>query len=774
VPSTPLFSVRTSRWSLVVKTAAKAPGSDLERLQGVLRRSGDPTANPIAIWTCSDPEAVWEIHGAEGIGAKGRSVSAAPRIFENRQYLLVLEARPGACLRHAGHPLLSEIEEGLDLDERSCHGTLRTGNDIGRFVLEIETEQNGTRRTDRVTWQVWPLKLDYGRDLAALTREVEKEYPLWLFRFLAPTDHEAGKADRPGDRFLLLWLKQFEALRKRFEDGVRIVLRSPHQRLETWERHLRADRIRGRLAPRLEEAIARDRNLHSKRHRVQSVRSSLDTLENRFVKEALGEVAARLERIEGLVKGDKVSQAFRLGLSSWTRKIRSYAASPMFRIVGDFEGLTQESLVLHHRAGYSSVYRSWIELRQYLEFFAKLPSANIGMREISDLYEIWCFLALRRVLVDLGFEEVAKAREPALSRSELKTELENGLGAAFVLRHAGAGIQVRLAHEPIFGRNGTEEIHSFTVSQKPDIVLEATWTDAGEPRKLLWVFDAKYRVKTVTDTRDEERPEDSTLVPPDAIDQMHRYRDSLILRQGSCDKSRPVIGAYALYPGFFDQTRNENPYDSAIAEVGVGAFPIVPASGHDLWLKRHLKFALGLTDGNQGPEDPATLLAQENVRIPVTGLEYKHEDVLVVFLKGDRDRAYLDRFRTGGASLYHTRIEGGPASRRLGAVRWLAAVDPVTRKIPGAYRVLGIRGVPRNELTRAETGVEAPPIGGPAGVSDYHALDLGEFVPRTAPLDVPTGVGGNWFRYAAKERFDSNGDFRMLSLVREQKSHSEG
>jgi predicted component of viral defense system (DUF524 family) len=602
------------------------------------------------------------------------------------------------------------------------------------------------------------LKLDYATDLADLTKSVEKVYPLWLFRFLSPTDHEVGKADRPGERFLLLWLKRFEALRKEFEAGIRTVLRSPHQRLESNERFLRADRIHGRISPRLEQAIALQRSHSAKRYRVEQHRSSLDTPENRFVKHVLEQVASRLERIEILVKDRGVSSGFRGDLASWSRAAKSFSASPLFRVVGDFEGLSQESLVLHHRAGYSAVYRTWLQLREYLEFFARTPRANIGMREISELYELWCFLELRRILLTLGFVEDAPSRAPRMRRRDLETELENGLGAAFHLYHVAAGIYVRLAHEPVFGTKGTEGIHSYTVSQKPDIVLEATWNGSTAPRRLLWVFDAKYRVKTSNDDRDDSRSLNNPLVPPDALDQMHRYRDSLILRHAQDGgKSRPVIGAYALYPGFLSQADSDNPYAQAIHEVGIGAFPLLPAPGHDLWLREHLRVALGLPEPATPAEDPATLLAQENVRIPVTGLEYRDE-VLVVPIGKDRTSGYVNAFASGNAHGYHIDVEGGPSQRRLASTRWLAAIATVDgrREIRGMYRISSCKTRKRSSLGEAESG------SGWKRERDVHWLSLENWIPLESPLVVEGWMGGNWFRYFDRSLLEKARDFHEL------------
>ncbi|MDR9778407.1 nuclease domain-containing protein, partial [Rhizobium hidalgonense] len=68
------------------------------------------------------------------------------------------------------------------------------------------------------------------------------------------------------------------------------------------------------------------------------------------------------------------------------------------------------------------------------------------------------------------------------------------------------------------------------------------------------------------------------LVPDDAINQMHRYRDALVQVNNNGIKSRPVLGAFALYPGCFNQKDdpNLNPYAESIEQVGIGAFALLP------------------------------------------------------------------------------------------------------------------------------------------------------------------------------------------------------
>ena len=50
-----------------------------------------------------------------------------------------------------------------------------------------------------------------------------------------------------------------------------------------------------------------------------------------------------------------------------------------------------------------------------------------------------------------------------------------------------------------------------------------------------------------------------------------------------------------LYPSWFDGDEENNPYQSAISEIGIGAFPLLPNSNNN-WLKEFLVDQFGIVD----------------------------------------------------------------------------------------------------------------------------------------------------------------------------------
>ena len=146
---------------------------------------------------------------------------------------------------------------------------------------------------------------------------------------------------------------------------------------------------------------------------------------------------------------------------------------------------------------------------------------------------------------------------------------------------------------------------------KPDIFMKVTFADG---REYVCLFDAKYRI-------DEDKA-DRDLVPVDALAQMHRYRDAIIYRHDNDRFSRPVYGAYALYPGYFDrQSEGENPYHEAIDKIDIGAFPFLPGV-ENKWLEDFLAERLGVAFKS---EDGSTI---ENGRVADEAPEHAYKPLM--------------------------------------------------------------------------------------------------------------------------------------------------
>jgi hypothetical protein len=649
-----------------------------------------------------------------------------PVFFENKLYefeflfsdQVVQEGEPEIVHRLTG------VEESFHYKNGALRGSINTGNDIGWFRLGVRYTLNGRKMTQYISFEVLPTKMVMGRDLEGIYKDIDALYPLWRFSFAQKTEQQLAKSRQPHEHFELLWLAHFEHLRKDMEEGVKLICRAPHSRLLPYTHAVRADRLRGCLPSKLEERVTThiQNGEHHHRYQISSQRLSFDTPENQFIKMVLircGQGIARfIERARAGNQApdrERLSASFFKELEGWKVPLDQLLNRPFFAEVGKFEGIEAESLVLHQRAGYAGVYRIWQELKLYLDLFG--DDASISMKSVAELYEVWCLLEVRRALIESGFVE-KRSRKAALKNKGLEKSLHEGLNAAFHLERAD-GIKIRLAHEPPFSPPGKKtlrpgSIYSWNNTQKPDILLEATFAN-GE--KVHWIFDAKYRIA------DEQNGID--FAPEDAINQMHRYRDALIYihqeENGGHEKSRPVLGAFVLYPGYFDESdiTSVNPYLDAIEAVGIGAFPLLPGR-ENKWLRDFLTSCFGsLKYKNYVTSDlsyviphPDQFFAEDAGRIAQSGTRLSRciDLTLVAPLGPNRSEGYLEQYRDGRASWYHiplsTTNKASVERNAMREVRYCAIAhgDTDGRKITHLYPVKSVKLKNRSELEFDQTG----------------------------------------------------------------------
>ncbi|MBE9197169.1 DUF2357 domain-containing protein, partial [Synechocystis sp. LEGE 06083] len=477
-------------------------------------------------------------------------------------------------------------------------GSINTGNDVGWLRLPLSFDLDRKTHTQHIAFEVLPTKMALHHDLPAMYRAIDAAYPLWRFSLVEKTEQDAATSQQRG-HFPLMWLANFSALRARFEKGLKVICTAPHSRLQSTDANIKAVKLKGRLPHKLARQVKQDfaNGQYEKRYRVEKKILSVDTPENRFIKMAvnqskikLAEFEARLRKSNQVPENQRLSDSFLNELNSWQQPLKKVLSQSFLKEVGSFAGLNRESLVLQQKTGYSTVYRVWQELKFYLDVFSN--QSSISMKSVAEIYEVWCFLCLNKILEqDLGFEMIDNNSAKLSQNDFFEYQLKDGFAGAFDFKRAD-GVTARLVHEPIFTRSG-QLIRSYLVSQEPDIVLEVTLpksASSDEEKKFIWLFDAKYRIKTYKNRFDDTNEDIASIdyAPDDAINQMHRYRDALIrvsesqsslpqTKGQSVKKSRPVFGAFALYPGFFDQAITKNPYHSEIEEVGIGAFALLPS-----------------------------------------------------------------------------------------------------------------------------------------------------------------------------------------------------
>ena len=588
-----------------------------------------------------------------------------PFFFENRQYWFEIEFN-----EHVDKDSFSVNHKYALLDQsfsshpkrKSLNAAINFGNDVGLCRFEIQYSINGAQQSVSVAFTVFATKMIQALDLSIMNQEIDRVYPLWRYAISGKTTHTQGRSSRQPEKFELFWLAQFERLVAEFNQGVKRVLNAPHNRLQSYIFQQKLERINKRLGAKQEqkakELIASKR---SSRLTIKKQRLNLDTPENRFIKIVIVKTKANLSQILLSIRADndsRVSSSFFKNLEVWRDQVGRYAKHPLWQEVGDFKGQYTESKVLQEAAGYSKVYKVWQQLKYYLN--GSLGESQLSMKSVADIYEIWCFLEVKSIIESLGFIQQTKTLSHLKQVQFEKQFPKDEMAAAFVYQHKSDGMQIELAHEPSFTPRGSAN-RTWLANHRPDIVLRVT-LENGEAFFIL--FDAKYRIDT---TQFGEKD----AVPEDAINQMHRYRDAIIhqrlFEHESPMKSRPVLGAFALYPGFFPNQKSEqNPYTEAIKEIGIGAFPLLPSEGNqdsnNYWIKEYLAQKLGKTREALGYKKSSSYdyhFVEDSARIAPYGVNvsrYYGLTFVAPVNELDRDQEYLEKAKTGHLKGYHTRL----------------------------------------------------------------------------------------------------------------------
>jgi predicted component of viral defense system (DUF524 family) len=485
-------------------------------------------------------------------------------------------------------------------------GLIETRSFCGTLLLELVEGEVDDAKTAVASalLDVRSLKLDYRTEYRGMLRRLSDEMAGLVAD--ARSSAKAGFRSTFEDRTDAGWLQiQLELLRETldsadFSAALQRILSFPHERLSTVSDSVSTDRptrwtpsaVRQLLTgnPRREvpasHPLRTQLGLDSVTQRVLVPRKSrdLDTLENRFVKFALGEFRAFLTHAQGVFDscaGWGASAALSRRLAA---TMEDWLGRSLFREVGEMRFAPLGSPVLQRKAGYREVLRWWLRFRTAAELSweggAELFHA--GQRDVAGLYEYWLFYEL------LGWfcRRCRGGNRPAVG--DLIEGLEEGspnlrlrkrmqLGP-FVGTFAGQSrrLNARFAYNRRFevtqdrhaGGSWTRRLHpDYTLTFWPEDLSEA---DAERQELLVHVhFDAKYCVENIEGlfgaegANDADDEVDGNYKRQDLL-KMHAYRDAIKRSQG----------AYVLYPGRANAAVKLKGFHEILP--GLGAFGVAP------------------------------------------------------------------------------------------------------------------------------------------------------------------------------------------------------
>lgn len=637
-----------------------------------------------------------------------------PLIFENKDYFIGITFNDKASIKTPYvYSKLKEVEEKFFYREDLgfLAGTINFGNDLGKSNLILKYTKNNSLQEINFEYEVFPTKLDYKSDYEKIVSDIEVEYPYLVLDFLKKTytSFKTGNSSNTD----LIWWQVFGGLYKDFIYASKFILNKPHSRIIRQTKYINADRI-NKWTSTLEEEFSQFKYLPYKKYRSEYKTLSTNTSENRFFRHTVFQTLMRYKKVKSFIErsfSNSISGRFKLELTEIEKQLEIISVNPFFRTIDDFQGIRQESLVLQKATGYSTIYKSWIMLNSGLRFLEGIQ--KIELKNIADLYQIWCFLEIKSVLQKLlGKENADDIELSEIQVDDFVFKIERGVKSK-VSFHKNDGEIIDLFHDFSFDTAESHLVKSFTVNQRPDIVLRITKNDLKENYVLTYLYDAKYRLAS------DEKEGSPDLPTEDSINQMHRYRDAIYYVNK--DKSKPekeVIGAYILFPGSGEiDTIKKLDYYRSIETVNIGAFPLRPNDySNRALLEEHLKTIIGL--------DTESILNDVSPQKLTTFEKHNPEVLIGIVNKGNQTKYFENEtnliYHTGKVKPAKLKDENSGYIKIKTDIKYFAPYFS-GKGIREYYDIVDFRIMPRNEVFPADHY-----LGKPNDKSDRLIITLGK------------------------------------------------
>lgn len=531
-------------------------------------KSNDETLYSIYKW---DDKASMSINGTELIQEEPNR----PIFFENTEYQYWISFKNTNIEDAWINTPLRNIQDNFmfNKNNRILFGHLNYGNDVGKAEFNISYQlKNGEIKNSKLCYDVLSIKLDHHKDLKKIIDDIEKEYRMLSIDFLKKTYHTFG-AEILGETPDIIWWNLFKDIQTDFIQAAKSIVDRPRRRLAKEEIYLRADKLK-HLTPQLEMQLAEYKNKPTHLYRTESYSTSVDTMENRFLKYSITFIYEKFSDLKKrILNGDKrLTFKYILELNNQEDELKRLVHHSFFRQVSNFQGLTQESLILKQATGYSEVYHDWLLLS--CGYDLKEGANSLELKNIAKLYEIWCFIELKNMIKELLGDGVktnySQKPEKTFITKLVKGELSKVIFSKHDIELAEVCYNPKSNNEKNLHTSTIPHTTSYTGSQQPDIILQLTRRDINRGIKLTYLFDAKYRIG------DTEKDVDTP--PDDAINQMHRYRDAIFYKDEHTNQlKKEVVGGYILFPGNGDDSAVEDMnFYKSIEKVNIGAFPLRP------------------------------------------------------------------------------------------------------------------------------------------------------------------------------------------------------
>lgn len=500
--------------------------------------------------------------------------------FENTDYPLIVKGNDKRLkyidLVLAGHKRSdTEKKSQIISDGGELYGTLNFNNQVGEtdFRFRYQLDDSDEMKELSFSTEVLSYKLDYRSDLKTIIADIEEEYALLSLSFLKDTYLHFRRGQ--GKNTELIWWQIFHDCFDEIVMNTKIIIDRPKRRLRSISKYEKAERLT--ILPReLENEYQIHKDNPAYLYRTENLILSHDTIENRFLKHALRDMQQKFQNIRQRIKmAMKLSDPSRIStdLDEMEGQLLRLNNHPFFRGIGQFKGFSQDNLVMKQGLGYKTILEKWIELQQGYELAEGIQKLEV--KDICDLYEIWCFVKVKNIVQNV-LKEIGITAKPHVNGKSVTQDfipqLVYGGTVSFKqgeIELASVAYNAEVEKEDSKAISAVEDTDTLTTIQRPDIVLRLTKDDGM--MKYTYLFDAKYRIN-------DKMINGEQVPPPDAIDQLHKYRDAIYYNKNQ-NLRKEIVAGYILFPGTVNPEeirKGSYYYQKSNKQVGIGAFPLKP------------------------------------------------------------------------------------------------------------------------------------------------------------------------------------------------------
>ncbi len=497
-----------------------------------------------------------------------------PCFFEEQSYELIVERNGDQEIDfwHESQLIRRQVQP-VGNRGRLMTGILNFRSEIGYTELVIMVDREETMT---IKIEVFPSKLDYQADYYALLEDVNHEIHNLAFDFLKKTYQLASPNQYIGNSLA----EYYHMLRLIFDQlmkSVDYVLQRPHHILHEETEIIPFHKIKRSHSKTLRWIEKNPQHLERVNHQLLpqkalsvQKRMSFDTYENRFVKFVATSVKRKIDAILRRYESINREQdplVIQL-LNGMTKEVNQRLEFSILRQVGNLHTAQSLSLVLNMAPGYKDIYKYYLMLQKGLSVNGEIY--QLSMKNVSELYEYWCFLKLNGLMVNKEYELI-KQDCIKVDHSGLTVNLVKGASSTVQYRVPATDERIRITYNPSNKRMPT-------VSQRPDSILSIE--KKGSKCEYEYIFDAKYRINPAVEDTLYYKVYRNPGPEEDDINTMHRYRDAIVIKNKENETAfhHRMYGAYVLFPYCEEEQYQQHRFYQSIKEVNIGGLPFLPGA----------------------------------------------------------------------------------------------------------------------------------------------------------------------------------------------------